>query len=507
MSISATPLRLGIKGDAVDPQEVARLNAILKSIENFSVAKLNTLGTVGAPSLSPDFDSDTGGWFPAANTMAFSAGAVEAFRFTSSLITMALPISTTALTLSAQNALTFTHATAEIQAGATSLSFMASNGTTANMVITEAGAVTIRSTLTLTNGTLVMGIANSGNANYDIKAATADADDDAGIRIGGGGAIDVSRGAYAEFFGNEVTTVGGKVRLYAGNSAQSQIEFYTSNATLALTLGSSQQATFAGAVSGITTLASGAHTITAATPLVLVNGQNVSVAVTSQTVGATTLTVPNFASVSDTFVFVTLAQELAGKTLNASVGKGTWTASGTWTLPAITLGGTVSGTPTWASNQAITLSTAAQPNITSVGTLTSLTLSGAVSFNLSAGGNFDIKASSLDTTYLRIGGGSDAGDPAKGAGITLYGNSFGSGLSGFALYRSGTTAGNLHRFSCNSVVEMEIAEVAATNGHTSLYLNRYATSGGAGFRQVQFVDPGAAGINLTAGQKVLILSS
>jgi hypothetical protein len=34
-------------------------------------------------------------------------------------------------------------------------------------------------------------------------------------------------------------------------------------------------------------------------------------------------------------------QELDNKTLDSSVGKGTWTASGTWTLPAFTLGGTV----------------------------------------------------------------------------------------------------------------------------------------------------------------------
>ncbi len=39
----------------------------------------------------------------------------------------------------------------------------------------------------------------------------------------------------------------------------------------------------------------------------------------------------------------TLTQELTNKTLTSSVGKGTWTASGTWTLPALTLGGTVSG--------------------------------------------------------------------------------------------------------------------------------------------------------------------
>lgn len=61
------------------------------------------------------------------------------------------------------------------------------------------------------------------------------------------------------------------------------------------------------------------------------------------------------------------------------------TVAGTGSLPvftgdltvasgkAVTLTGvTISGQPTWSSSQAITLSTAAQPNITSVGTLTSL---------------------------------------------------------------------------------------------------------------------------------------
>jgi len=42
-------------------------------------------------------------------------------------------------------------------------------------------------------------------------------------------------------------------------------------------------------------------------------------AFTTQTVGAPTLTVPDFASVSDTFVFVTLAQTLANKTLTSPV--------------------------------------------------------------------------------------------------------------------------------------------------------------------------------------------
>lgn len=79
----------------------------------------------------------------------------------------------------------------------------------------------------------------------------------------------------------------------------------------------------------------------AASPLLLTNGQLVTVSLTSQTVGGTTLTIPNFASVSDTFTFNTLAATLLNKTLDTSVGKGTWTASGTWTLPAHTVGGTL----------------------------------------------------------------------------------------------------------------------------------------------------------------------
>lgn len=57
----------------------------------------------------------------------------------------------------------------------------------------------------------------------------------------------------------------------------------------------------------------------AASPLLLTNGQLATIALTSQTVGATTLTIPDFASVSDTFTFNTLAQTLVGKTLTAPV--------------------------------------------------------------------------------------------------------------------------------------------------------------------------------------------
>lgn len=99
--------------------------------------------------------------------------------------------------------------------------------------------------------------------------------------------------------------------------------------------------------------------------------------------GSVTLTLP---AATDTVAAIAATQELTNKTLNASVGKGTWTASGTWTLPAVTLGGTVSGTPTWASNQAITTSTAAQPNITSLGTLAANLIFTDATYDIGASG-------------------------------------------------------------------------------------------------------------------------
>lgn len=50
-----------------------------------------TGGTLAAPGVVSSSDVDTGIWWPAANTMGFVAGGVEAFRFTNSEITFNLP--------------------------------------------------------------------------------------------------------------------------------------------------------------------------------------------------------------------------------------------------------------------------------------------------------------------------------------------------------------------------------------------------------------------------------
>lgn len=91
-----------------------------------------------------------------------------------------------------------------------------------------------------------------------------------------------------------------------------------------------------------------------------------------------------------TFTATTLVGTLSTAAQTNITSLGTLTAlamGGTLTMGANTLAlasSTVSGTPTWSSNQAITLSTAAQPNVTSLGTLTSIVTSGALNITATA---------------------------------------------------------------------------------------------------------------------------
>jgi hypothetical protein len=138
-----------------------------------------------------------------------------------------------------------------------------------------------------------------------------------------------------------------------GAGSQGKLEFYTKASTsngvdpvLAMTINNDQTVVLStvGTAAGSIVTIDGAQTLTsktltspimttptlgvasatslatsAASPLLLTNGQLVTIALTSQTVGGATLTIPNFASVNDTFAFITLAQTFANKTLTSPV--------------------------------------------------------------------------------------------------------------------------------------------------------------------------------------------
>ncbi len=117
----------------------------------------------------------------------------------------------------------------------------------------------------------------------------------------------------------------------------------------------------------------------AATPLLLTNGQLVNIALTSQTVGATTLTIPNFASVSDTFAFLTLAQAFTNKTYN-----GLTVTSSTGTLTIVNGGSLITAgafpiTLTATASTGVTLPTSGTLYGTLANSITSAQLLSSVS--------------------------------------------------------------------------------------------------------------------------------
>lgn len=180
-------------------------------------------------------------------------------------------------------------------------------------------------------------------------------------------------------------------------------------ASAGLTVANGQTLTLAGVtVTGVATV-SGRFAFTDATPMTFTNAQTVSFVQSSQTVGAANVTLPDMAGVSDTLIFAARTATLTNKTESSP-----------------TFSGTIAGTPTiasawtWTSNQPITLSTAAQPNVTSVGTLSSLTTTGNITITT---GGITITAGNLRLTAGTLG---ILTAPSSQIGLNLLGTLTGS---------------------------------------------------------------------------------
>lgn len=187
-----------------------------------------------------------------------------------------------------------------------------------------------------------------------------------------------------------------------------------------------------------TTISATSLATTAAIPLLLTNGQLVNISLTSQTVGATTLTIPNFASVSDTFVFTTLAQTLSNKTFVA---------------PA--LGTPVSGTMTNVG-----------------GTAASLTAGLATSLTGGSGGTIPYQSSAGVTAMLANG---TAGQVLQSNGTTLAPSWVAAGAGDMVLASVQTVTGAKTFGSAGAVGKLIIA--GTTSGSTILDATAVAGAG------------------------------
>lgn len=141
------------------------------------------------------------------------------------------------------------------------------------------------------------------------------------------------------------------------------------------------------------------------------------------------------------------------------------TMGGTLTVGANTLAlasSTISGTPTWSSNQAITLSTAAQTNVTSLGTLSSVTVSGNASIPTR------ISAAAVAMTSIP---GAASGTNTAGASNTFSsGAGTGSGADGTILFQvapisaSGSSANTLGTVLTLAGIQNNLTSAAFSNG-------------------------------------------
>ena len=196
-----------------------------------------------------------------------------------------------------------------------------------------------------------------GITDWGISPNTSDASDNKQLVLGGGGSASTTRGAYIAIRGNEYATDGGALFLTGGDSGF--VAAHIGGTTFQVRRDSSNYMSVAVGATGAVTLSglgagsafSFSKAVTAAAGLTVSSGQTLTLTGATVTgLGAASIVAGTFPAGS--FSMPTLAVT-SGLTLT---------------------GATITGTPTWSSSQAITLSTAAQASVTSLGTLTALAI-------------------------------------------------------------------------------------------------------------------------------------
>ncbi len=183
----------------------------------------------------------------------------------------------------------------------TSVTSADANATVATTTTTP--VITIVSAPKLQNARTIGGVSFDGSANITVATATG------GFTVSGG-VLAVNAGITASgATSNDFSGGSGTFKTSTGANQLSGAVTVTDATTPSITLAAGSTNTGFLLINGKT---SGSLKIitTDAT------GNAIVITTTAQTVGGTTLTIPNFANVSDTFAFITLAQTLTNKTLS-----------------------------------------------------------------------------------------------------------------------------------------------------------------------------------------------
>lgn len=286
---------------------------------------------------------------------------------------------------------------------------------------------------------------------------------------------------------NTATSAGQLLRADGTNWSASTATF-PNTTTVSQLLYSSSANTVAGLATAnggiLNTGATGVPSVTP-TPVLGVAGTTVgTIGFQNATSGTITLSPPTGAlgtvtvflpAANDTLVGKATTDELTNKTLTSSVGKGTWTASGTWTLPALTLGGTVSGGGNNINNVIIGAVTPLAGSFTTV-TASSTILAGAGSTVGNTGrGGFQMAADGVMTlvdtagtafTRMQFGGTTSSFPSLKRSSAVLAGRLADDSADATLTFKTQSPGDNTTNGATTAFVTAAVA--AATAGVASL---------------------------------------